>query len=306
MATKSVLIIGGSGFIGTHLALRLRDNYKVFATYFHHQIRIPGVTYLPFNIENRTWVKRLVYTSIPDVVIYAAGSNDVYAAEKNNRAAERLHTVGPATMSSATDVMQPKFILLSNSYLFDGNRGNYHESDTVLPDTQLGKAKLGGENQIRGKSLNYVIVRSPPVLGRGNGYNLSFLDKLRIRLSRRQPVDLSSEEVHNFVPIDGLMEFMERLIETGIRNKIIHYGGLTKVSTYELGRAFAERFGFDAKLVSPSKTLSKKAQITGEASIRDYSLNSSFMVENLKLKPLLLEQGFDLIEKSLIRSSSTG
>lgn len=302
MATKSVLIIGGSGFLGTHLAMRLRGGYKVFATYFHNTIRIPGVTYLPFNIENRTWVKRLVYTSIPDVVIYAAGSNDVYSAEKNTRFAERLHTVGPATISSATDVMQPRFILLSNSYLFDGNRGNYRENDTVLPDTALGKAKLGGENQIKGKSLNYVIVRFPPLIGRGNGYHLSFLDHLRIRLSRGKTVELSTEEVQNYVSTEGAMDFMERLLETGIRNKILHYGGRTKVSAFEFGKSFAERFGFNPALVLPSQNVSKKSQITGEKVIRDYSLNCSTMVEQLKLKPLFLEESFDLLEKSLLRA----
>ncbi len=300
MATKSVLIIGGSGFVGTQLALRLRETYKVYATYHHNPVSIPGVTFLPFNIENRTWVKRIVYMSVPDVVIYCAGSNDLRWAEKNQRGAERLHTVGPATVASATDVLQPKFILLSNSFLFDGHRGNYHEGDTVLPESSLGKAKLGGENQIRGKSLNYLIVRSAPLFGRGNGYNLSYFDKLRTSLARKKQVEAATDEIHNFAPISGFLDMMERLIETGIKNKVIHYGGLTKVSNYEFAQTFAQRFGFDPGLVLPMANNAKKLALTGESSIQDYSLNSSFMVENLKLKPLLLEEGFDLIEKQLV------
>lgn len=297
------MIIGGSGFVGTHLALRLRSKYKVFATYFHNQVEIPGVTYLPMNIENRTWVKRVVYCAVPDVVIYCAGGNSLQWAQRNTRAAERLHTVGPATISSATDVLQPKFILISSCFLFDGHRGNYHETDTVLPDTALGKAKLGGENQIKGKSLNYLIVRSAPLFGRGNGFNLSFFDTLRMALSQGKRMELSTEEVHSFAPVYGFVDLMEQLVDTGIRNKVIHYGGLTKVSYFEFGRAFAKRFGFDPNLILPATTQSKKAQITGEAEIRDYSMNSTFMVENLKTKPLLLEEGFDLIEKNLIGSA---
>lgn len=306
MATKSILIVGGSGFLGTHLALKLRENYKVFATHFHSSARIPGVTFIPLNIENRTWAKRVVYTAMPDVVIYAAGSNSLVQAQKNARAAERLHTVGPATISSATDVLQPKFIFVSNCYLFDGNRGNYHETDTVLPDTALGKAKLGGENQIRGKSLNYLIARSSPLFGRGNGYSLSFFDSLRIALSQKKRVELSTEEIHSFAPVYGFVDFIARLVDTGIRNKVLHYGGLTKVSYFEFGRAFAKRFGFDPSLilpVGPQGQAGKKALITGESAPLDYSLNSTFMVENLKLKPLLLEEGFDLVEKNLIRGT---
>jgi nucleoside-diphosphate-sugar epimerase len=63
--TKAVLIIGGSGFIGTHLALKLRETYKVFLTYNTHPVLIPGTTPIPFNVEGRDWAKRLAYTTQP-------------------------------------------------------------------------------------------------------------------------------------------------------------------------------------------------------------------------------------------------
>jgi dTDP-4-dehydrorhamnose reductase len=187
---------------------------------------------------------------------------------------------------------QPKFIYLSSCHLFDGNRGNYHETDVVLPALVMGKVKLGGENFIRGKSVNYNIVRLSPIFGRGNGVRLSFMDMLRMKLDRKQRIELSGNELYSFAPAPGAVEFITRLVDGGPKNKILHYGGLTKISYVEFARKFATRFGYDPDLIVETK--SKSSQIL------DYSLNSTYVTQNLKIQPLLLEEGFDLIEKQLV------
>ena len=295
-----MLIIGGSGFIGTHLALKLRDSYKVYATYRKHRIAIPGATLLPFNVDNRNWVKHVVYAARPDVIIFAAGSNDAEWAEANARFAEHIHTGGAAMVSNVADILQPKFIYLSNCYTFDGMRGNYHETDTVLPFTALGKAKLGGENFIRGKSLNYVILRSSPVFGRGNGLSLSFIDSLRMKLDRHERIEISDRELHSFTPVDGLIDLITRVMESGIKNKILHYGGLTKVTHLEFARQFAKKFGYDPSLIVPRQEQQKKGRKSNIDQTYDFSLNSTQVTEILKVKPLLLEEGLDLVEKKLV------
>lgn len=299
-STRAALIVGGSGFVGTHLAQRFRARYKVYATYDSNPIRISGVTAIPMDVTNRNWIKRVIYTVRPEVVIYAAGSNDAIRAESQPREAENVHTGGVATVSNTAEIFQPKFIYLSNSYTFDGQRGNYHESDTILPSLVLGKAKVGGENFIRGKCLNYAIIRTSPLYGRGNGLHLSFLDRIRMALSQKRRIEVLDTEVHSFAPVDGLVDIVERIAaggEGGIRNRILHYGGLTKVTHAEFARAFAVRFGYDPALIVPKRAQGGKS---GDQRQPDYSLNSTQTAELLKIKPLLLEQGFDLIEKKLV------
>lgn len=289
--TKTVLIIGGSGFLGSLIALRLREGYKVFATHHEHRIRIPGVTFIPLHLANRNWSKQILAVTKPDVIIFAAGSNDPLWAEENMREAERIHVAGPGSVTMISE-SQPKFIYLSSCYLFDGNRGNYHETDVVLPALTLGKLKLGGENFIRGKSVNYNIVRLCPLYGRGTGIRLSFLDRLRMQLDRKQRIELSGSELHAFAPASGAVDLIVRLVDGGPKNKILHYGGLTKVSYADFARKFAARFGYDSDLIVETKTRSSQ--------LLDYSLNSTYVTQNLKVQPLLLEEGFDLIEKQLV------
>jgi dTDP-4-dehydrorhamnose reductase len=294
MSAKAVLIVGGSGFVGTHLAQKLRDDYRVFATFQKHGIRMPGVTYIPLDIDNRNWVKRAVYTARPDIVVYLAGYADPIWCEDHAKETERVHQVGVATVSGAVDILQPKFIYLSTCFAFDGAKGNYRETDTVLPDNVLGKSKLAGENNVRTK-LNYMVIRSSPLYGRSNGYHLSFMDRLRMNLAKGNRIELPDNEVHSFAPINGLVELLERAIGSGVRNKTIHYGGLTKLSHYDFAKKFAEHAGFDPKLV----TRAPKPQIKGSTLNLswDYSLNSSLAVETFKVQPYLLEDGLKLIEQ---------
>ncbi|MEK6706155.1 MAG: sugar nucleotide-binding protein [Bdellovibrionota bacterium] len=295
---KSILIIGGSGFVGTHLALKLRENYRVFATFHHHKMEIRGVSMLPLSVQNRDLVKKTVYFVKPDIIIFAAGTNDIEAAQKKPALANAIHTWGAATLSDVCEILQPRFIYLSNSYVFDGFRGNYHEHDTPVPSTDLGKVKLAGENFVRSKSLNHVIIRSTPLIGRGNGINISFTDLLRMKLMRGERIELSDKELHNFAEIDGFVNFVVKIIETGARKKIFHYGGLTKMSPFEFGKIFAQRFGFNGDLIF--QITPKKTKKTVETAVADFSLNVTQGVESLKIKPLLLEESLDLIQQKLV------
>lgn len=302
--TKAVLIFGGSGFVGSSLALALRERFKVFATYHTRPLKIPGVTFLPSQLNNRDWVKRVIYAVSPDAIIYAAGSNSLEYAEKEPNLAEQLHSGGPANIVNIAHIFPLKFIYLSNCYAFDGVKGNYRETESGLPSAALGKSKVSGENYVRSKSMNYVILRSSPIFGLGNGYNLSFFDTLRLNLGRGQRMDCGIHDYHSYVYIDSLIEAVSKLVDSGVRNKLFHLGGLTTMNQLELGRAFAARFGFDSGLLIPKKSVQYQS---GTANIEepdnDYSLNSTRLVEALKIKPLLIEECFDLIEKQLIARS---
>ncbi len=275
----------------------MRDAFKVFATYYFNPIQIPGVTFVPFDALKKDWVKRVAYTTEPDVIIYAAGRHDLAWAEDRPKEADRIHTSGAVSVLTNSDIFQPKFIYLSSSYVFDGAKGNYREKDVVLPSTELGKTKLSAENFVKGRSLNHIIIRPSPILGVGTGKNYSFIDKLRMSLSRNQTVSLPRNEIQSFAPVHGLVELIFQIANSGMKNKVIHYGGLTKLSQFDLAKQFARRFGFDPKLVIAKPSHTREIADRPEF---DYSLNSTQAVEALKVKPFLLEETFDLLDEKLI------
>ncbi len=296
---KTILILGGSGLIGTHLALHFREGYRVFSSHFKHSSRIPGVTSLLVDVDNRDWLKRVMHIVEPTVVIYAVGPHDLQWSEGNVHKAELLYAGGVGTISSVLDLYQPKIIYLSSPYVFDGSHGNYRESDSVLPHEVLGKMKLGGENLIKSKFLNYLILRFSPLLGRSQGFRLSFLDQLRVQLSHQKPLSLSQHEIHSFAPVSGLVQLIAFLVESSLRNRVFHYGGLNKVSYFELGKAFARHFAYDESLILPA-ALPAAQSLSSHKKVLDFSLNSSQVMQELKVHPLLLQDTFDLLQKQLV------
>jgi dTDP-4-dehydrorhamnose reductase len=297
---KSVLIVGGSGFVGTHLALRLRDSYKVFVTYATRPITIPGCTCLPMSVENRTWIKQVLAMTKPEMIVYAPGERPK-SDKRDLNALEAIHAKGVVNVLDCSEMLQPRFVYLSNAYVFDGEKGNFRENELTVPVYPVGKAKASAENFVRAKSLHSIIVRSSPLLGRGNGLNFSFIDTLRMSLDRGKSIEMSSAEVHSFAPVAGLVDLVcEILNRPTLKTKTLHYGGLSKLSYADFARAFAARYGYDSKLIVGTSTLPLTIK---KSELLDFSLNSSMAIDQLKIKPFFLEQSLDLLEKELVARS---
>jgi dTDP-4-dehydrorhamnose reductase len=291
---KGILIIGASGFIGTHLALSLRRKHRVYGTYYRHRFRIPGVCSIPMNLDNSASIKAAVKLAHPEVIVYAAGISNADLANHSPDDAIPVHVGGVSNVLTLVEIIQPKFIYISSAHVFDGIRGNYHEAEAAFPGTPYGKMKFDAENILRTKSINYLILRSSPALGRGNGYNLSWIDRLRMSFDHGKPFELPTHEVHNFTWMRVLAEAVERLVDIGAKNKPFHLGGLTKLSYYQLGQILAKAWGYDPRLAvpRPPKALAhSKMSAPPLDTVLDYSLNSTHLAETLRVKPLLLESG---------------
>jgi len=265
----------------------LREQHKVTLTFNKNYVKIPGVTSVPLDALSRDWVKKVIFMVEPDVVIFVAGRSDLIWTEKNAREAERFNATAPVNVVTAMEILQPKFIYISNSYVFEGTKGNYHEDDNVLPATQMGKNKLRTENFLKGKTTNWVVIRSAPLLGRGNGRNFSFLDRLRIALERGETCDVTNQEFQSFGTVYGLVELVSRVTESGLKNKILHYGGITRTTYYDMCIKFCERFGFDPRFIRGERYIQKmKGRQPDEF---DFSLNCSEAMKIFKLKPQTID-----------------
>jgi len=302
-AVKTVLIIGGSGFVGSHLALKLREHYKVFITYKENPIFFEGITSYKANAAERVEMQRVIFTSTPNIVIFCAGNNKLpppglkqKEIENFNRWIDYVHAGGPSTVLDVSNVLKPKFIYISNWFVFEGKRGNYKETDTTVTSNALGRAKLNAENYIRGKSLDFVSIRSSPLYGVGPVKHPSELDQFIQVISSGKRFEVEDTEIHSFAPIDAFTDFVAQIINLPPGKKNYHFGGLTKIDKYSFYMRFAERFGLDKKLIQ------KKERKDYVVEPSDYSLNVSKIINELNIKPLLLEEGFDLLEKKLIAS----
>lgn len=84
---KTILITGGTGFLGRNLALKLKDEYNIVLTGRNNKQNLfaskyTGCTVAPLDISNIESVRDVFVEFKPDVVIHAAATKFVDLAEK--------------------------------------------------------------------------------------------------------------------------------------------------------------------------------------------------------------------------------
>ena len=79
--------------------------------------------------------------------------------EKEISKSIELNIIGTANMVRACKLFNTKLIYFSTSYVYPGKKGNYKETDPLLPASNYAWSKLGGESAVQ-MYKNSLIVRA--------------------------------------------------------------------------------------------------------------------------------------------------
>ncbi len=289
-----VVIVGGNGFLGSHLARSLRKRARVVVTYAKNQVPLEGVLSLPIDVRDVGGMRKIIYAQKPDAVIYLAGSEDPEWVDKNPKMADKVFVSGVGDVLHAAEIMSAKFLYVSGSNVFDGTRGNYLESDHISPMNLLGKLKASGETLVRGRSNSASILRLSPLVGSSHPWRPSLFDRLRKALESGTKFELRDDEYQSWASVSSAVAAIEAMIDRAPKSALYHFGGLTRLTPLEIGQLFARELGYSeeiiAKLLVPKKRVIQKGMIhLPEGEKFDYSLNSSAIIRALEVKVCSIE-----------------
>jgi dTDP-4-dehydrorhamnose reductase len=126
-----VIFTGGSGLLGSEFR-KLRTD----------------VLYPPageFNVTNYDQMECFASKHGCDVVIHAAAFTSPPLVDKNPEKALDVNIVGTANIVRLCMKHGARLIYVSTDYVFQGDKGNYRETDAVLAVNKYAWSKLGGE-----------------------------------------------------------------------------------------------------------------------------------------------------------------
>lgn len=140
-----ILLFGGSGLLGRELRALRSD--------------IVAPTHQDVDIRSLEAVCRCVEEHAPDVVIHAAAVTDNRYVERAPDAAIHTNIIGTAHVALACLRQLARLVYISTDYVYEGGRGNYRETDELLPFNDYAWSKLGGESAVMLVD-NHLIIRT--------------------------------------------------------------------------------------------------------------------------------------------------
>ena len=135
---NKIVVTGGSGRFGSVLK-RSKFSYRLF---------FPKKNQL--NILEFNSIKRYLSKIRPFCIIHLAGlSRPIKIHEKKVSKSIELNIIGTANIVRVCEMLKIKLIYFSTSYVYPGKKGNYKETDPLLPSNNYAWSKLGGEASVQ-------------------------------------------------------------------------------------------------------------------------------------------------------------
>jgi dTDP-4-dehydrorhamnose reductase len=137
LKNKTIVVTGGSGRFGRTLKSKV-DKHFLF----------PKKNDL--NILNLKSLIRYLKKTKPKSLIHLAGlSRPMSIHEKFIEKSISLNIIGTSNVVIACQKLNIKLIYFSTSYVYPGKKGNYKETDPLLPSNNYAWSKLGGESAVQ-------------------------------------------------------------------------------------------------------------------------------------------------------------
>ena len=135
---SKIVVTGGSGRFGREI-----QKYKS-----RHKIFFPKSSEL--DILNIKKIKNYLSKKKPKILIHLAGLSRPMNVHNTNIAKSiDLNIIGTANVTKICEELNIKLIYVSTNYVYQGTKGNYKETDPLLPVNSYAWSKLGGEASVQ-------------------------------------------------------------------------------------------------------------------------------------------------------------
>lgn len=253
-----ILLTGASGLLGGNCFARLARNPSVqcLATFHDASFTIPekftnGHDAFALDLTDNTAVWNILSTLQPNIIIHTAAQTETAFCEWNRNAAKSLNIDATKTLATLAEMFDARFIFISTDLVFDGTKGNYSEEDAPNPLSYYAETKLEAELLVKHLVGNYVILRSPLLLGVSPRGTRSVNERLKKELDAGKHVKLFDDEFRTPIFADVLARVIEEVAVGALSETtgLFHAGGSERLSRVALGRKIAERWQYNPELI---------------------------------------------------------
>ncbi|MFH9613304.1 SDR family oxidoreductase [Streptomyces pratensis] len=228
----TVLIVGGSGFLGSELVRQATGaGHRTAATYRTRPGKAGQVTWHALDLRDPESVDAVVAEVRPGLVVNASSGGADWATTAE----------GPVRLAMAVARYGGRLVHVSSDAVFSGTRVHYDESCLPDPITPYGAAKAAAETGVVLVQPGAVVARTSLIIGDGQSGHEHAVHRL---VAGARTGVLFTDDIRCPVHVTDLAAALMELA-SGHTSGIHHLGGNQALSRHELGILIARRDGLD-------------------------------------------------------------
>lgn len=281
-----VLVTGASGLLGANLALEAAKDHTVFGLVNAQELRTDAFQVLKGDLTQAGVIEQVLEQTQPDWVIHCAALANVDACETNQARAVELNTEVPRKLALNVARGGARLLHVSTDAVFDGNQGDFRESDPPNPLSVYARTKLAGEQALAETNPEAIVARVN-LFGWSPSGKRSLAEWFFNNLSAGNPV-MGFTDVF-FCPLlaNDLARIFLAMLEKQLHG-LYHVVAGDCLSKYEFGVQLARLFKLDDSLIRP---ISVKDSGLAAARSPRLTLNTEKLTLALGYPPPKIQQG---------------
>jgi dTDP-4-dehydrorhamnose reductase len=214
----------------------------------------------------------------PSSIINCVAYNNVDGAETNESAAYLLNEKVPADLSQICNELDIPLIHFSTNYVFDGEKGEYTETDEPNPQSVYAKSKRAGELAVTQTAKKYYLIRTSVLFGQKGQSELSKKSFVELMLSlaeKQKEIKAVSDEVNSLTYVSDLAHAVRALRSQKFAYGIYHFVNSGSVSWYEFAKEIFSIKNIQVNLLPVPRTEFPRKAVTPKKAVL---LNTKFIV----------------------------
>jgi dTDP-4-dehydrorhamnose reductase len=245
-----VLVTGASGLLGINTALEARQDHTVIGLVNTLSLRKAPFEVLTGDLLENGKIERLLDDAQPDWVIHCAALANLEACERDPALAAQINTEVPRKLALNVARSGARLLHVSTDAVFDGQQGDYSETDQPNPLSVYARTKLEAERAVMEADPSAIIARVN-LFGWSLTGKRSLAEWFFNNLSVGKPI-MGFTDVY-FCPLlaNHLAQILLEMLAQNLSG-LFHVVSSECIPKYDFGIALARQFGLDERLISPA------------------------------------------------------
>ena len=201
---KNVLITGGAGYIGSHVAeILLKKKKKVFlvdnlSTGYRKLIN-KKAKFFKADISNKKQIKKIIVSHKIDSIIHLAANLIIGEGQKKPKKYYKNNVIGTKRLIEACkDSSVKNFIFSSTAAIYKDGQYKVSENSIIKPKSVYGKTKIKAEKLIKTfankNKINYSILRYFNIAGSSPSRKIGLINKKSDHLFKNFSIEIMKKK----------------------------------------------------------------------------------------------------------------